>query len=320
LPPAVEVVIYDDVSPQIDEILSTIKPFLSKNPGFKLVINKTNLGYDKNLLNAILTASGEYVFLISDDDYVEFGTLNSVLDGLTLNPHPLSFVRFSELKSILSWAPPAFGSGRRDFGRETYFDSLAIFTNGSFLYNSILFSGLIFKKSEVIKIKEKLSPFLKSIYIQVAIFCLLAAKFGAKFKDGPGVVACGDGENGFGSNNGSIDNDREDLIDRSSIHSNLKFNRRLINVVEMLSADFGVTFMKVFFDEFNFRNFSGMRYARKMGRLDLIKYWNELGEVTKYRSIYHWIVFFIMLILPIAINSFLVDLSYKVSTIIRPGR
>jgi glycosyltransferase involved in cell wall biosynthesis len=318
LPDGVEVIIFDDASPRIEEIVESIENFIDINNGFKLVINKHNLGYDANLLNAVISASGDYVFLLSDDDFLEKGALLNVLRSLMSSPHPLSFVRFCEKYPGNLWMPPALGSGRRDFGRSLLFKSDNLFNNGSFIYNSILFSGLIFQKSQVFLIKDRLAPYLNSIYIQVAIFALLADKFGAQFIAGPGIVACADGQNGFGTNPNSID--ESDLIDRSCIHSNLKFNRRLIKVINLISSQIGLNFETAFFSEFNYRNFSGMRFARNMSRSNLVSYWNDLSEITKNRHIYHYFIFYLMWLLPNIVVKHSSNLFFRFSNFIKPGR
>lgn len=320
LPIGVKVEIYDDASPLINDICNTIAPFLSENPEFKISISNENIGYDANLLNSIVKSKSDYVMLLSDDDYLEAGCLNSILSSLLLKPMPISFVRYCDRDLSASWNPPPLGKGRRDFGRDMYFDGNYFVSNGSILYNSILFSGLIFKREEVCKLFDKLTNYDKSIYIQVAIFSYLTKEFGVNYIHGPGIIACADGINGFGTNSAS--NNNSDLIDRSTIHSNLKYNKRLIKVIDSIYLDLDLKsgFIYNFFSEFNFRNFSGMRYARKMGRSYLVEYWKDLGEVTRYRSPKHWAIFFTMFILPLSLNTALSNIAYKVASILRRGR
>lgn len=288
LPDDVELIIFDDKSPKIEEITDLLNPFLD-NKNIKLHINYNNFGYDKNLFNAILNSSGEYVFLLSDDDMLETDTLDNVKSFLSKNIIEVGFVSYIDNNSIAS-------KKYRYWISSIKFDENEINLNGSFIYNSILFSGLIFKKSSVNAISKKLEIFFDSIYIQVAIFAFLTSKFGAQYIHGPGVIVCSDGENGFGYNESS--NNDDDLRDRTTIHSNIVFNKRLIAVVDMLSNHLGPKFLHNFFIEYNFRNISGLRYARAISRNDLISYWNSLNLITRDRKFYHYVVYLIMLLLP----------------------
>lgn len=65
-----EIIITDDGSKE--DHFQTVKKFFD-NIGFKnyqLIKNKTNVGTVKNILNAVLVAKGEYVFLNSPGDYI----------------------------------------------------------------------------------------------------------------------------------------------------------------------------------------------------------------------------------------------------------
>jgi glycosyltransferase involved in cell wall biosynthesis len=319
LPPEVDVLISDDASPRIEEIKLKIKNLLLSNKNFYLYENKINLGYDANMYNVISLSRGEYVLLVSDDDFFEPHAIISIINSLYKYNSPVSFVRFIEkIDGNYEKMSENKVKNRRDFIDDKVFPPREILINGSYVYNSILFSGLIFKKSEVLKIHQSISPYFKSIYLQVVIFCILSKEYGSRFIAGPGVIVYGDGENGFGSNSSSADD--FDLKDRSSIHSNLKFNKRLLFVIDKLSIDLGSKFSTSFYKEFNFRNFSGMRIARNLSRKDLLNYWVELGSITKQRKIFHYAIFFLMLILPryiinIIVNSILILIYH-----FKPGR
>lgn len=86
LPELTEVVIVDDCSPQ--SVDSDIKRFQKKHPrmNLKYYRNKTNLGFDRNVLKVISAATGKYCWLLSNDDQVLSGSLKKVVNLITKHP------------------------------------------------------------------------------------------------------------------------------------------------------------------------------------------------------------------------------------------
>lgn len=319
LPNDVNVIVYDDCSPKLDSITKKICGILKDNGNITFTSNKNNVGYDVNLLNCIVSSNGKYVLLMSDDDWLESGALLNIRNTLYKQTVSVAFVRYCETNRLND------DNGNnikrtysRNFNSLVYFKPGSIVIDGSLLYNSILFSGLIFNRSLVCSLADNFHVYYNSIYIQVALFAIISNEYGSMFISGPGVVVGSDGDNGFGSNLASEHDG--DLSDRSTIHSNLKFNRRLINLVNELSKLFGDKYLLSFYKEFNLRNFSGMRYARNMSRSSLVSYWVELGTITRYRNIYHFIVYFIMLALPKHVVNSIVKLAVTFVRSIRSNR
>jgi GT2 family glycosyltransferase len=79
LPEGVEVIICDDKSPRLNDILSSIN-YLIDNEKIRFIINETNLGYDQNLFQVIELAYADHVLLLGDDDYLEPGAIDNVLN------------------------------------------------------------------------------------------------------------------------------------------------------------------------------------------------------------------------------------------------
>jgi glycosyltransferase involved in cell wall biosynthesis len=310
--------IFDDCSPKISEIEGQLFGLLSTQPMLKLVKGVSNLGYDANLLNSIINADGDFVFLLSDDDSLEVGALNSVVASLETSAEAVLFTRFVESLPDDRSNQTSTLRFRRSWSTNQRFEPEALTSNGSTIYNAILFSGLIFKKTTVASFNQTLSEYLHSIYIQVAIFALLTQKTGARYIAGPGVLLGGDGENGFGTNASSVGD--QDLADRSSIHSNLKYNKRLLKVIESLGSALGEPFIKSFYDEFNFRSISGMRHARNISRNDLLLYWKQLGEMTKFRKKRYFFIFLVIYLFPASLNTWLINTSARLVDLIRSKR
>ena len=124
----IELIIKDDCSPLISEIRQVCNDFRAKTHlSFYLHENPRNLGYDLNLLDAFNISSGRFVFLLSDDDYIETYLL----------PNLLSLLSSTHLNVIFM---PYWKDGVLERCEHFSYciNSIRI------IYNSILFSGLVF--------------------------------------------------------------------------------------------------------------------------------------------------------------------------------
>lgn len=310
LPKNVEVVICDDKSPKIIEIESIINPLIV-NKNIRFNSNKKNLGYDRNLFNVIECASSDYVLLLGDDDYLETGTIDNILNFIE-NAHNLecAFLRYRDENQIKLY---------RNFNKNIYFDSNTIKNDGSFIYNSILFSGLLFSKNSVINNKVYYSKYFNSIYIQVSIFIFLSSMYGTYFISGPGVVIGGDGESGFGFNESSIGLDVE-LKDRSSIISNLAYQKRLFDVIKKVEIDLKSNFYNTFIIEYKIRSVKAIFNSRIYGRKYLIEYWEKLNQL-QIKKIWHLKpIYFIAYISPLIFLKSLINILESIIIFIRKNK
>lgn len=80
----VEVLISDNCS--TDRTPEIIKEFQKKYSFIKYVRNKENIGSDRNFLQCMRMALGNYVILISDDDIIIDGAIETILTFLEENP------------------------------------------------------------------------------------------------------------------------------------------------------------------------------------------------------------------------------------------
>lgn len=245
----INIIIKDDCSPQIvliEELYIRYRELLNVN----LVLHKNpiNLGYDMNLLDSFNIGDSEYIFLLSNDDYIEADKISNFLDFINLKrPDGL----------ICSYKV----NGARQ--RVSPLDCDNGYT-ANLLYDSILFSGLVFKRN----IGKYILPyfeFLKNcIYSQVFLFALIK-KLNMniiKYSDDL-LILGGDGENFFGKNSSSIG--ENDLADRDSPLSCFRYQLRLLKVVNYIDAELHPGFCKIFTTE----------YSRRL-----------LGFLFKLRSLY----------------------------------
>jgi len=117
-----ELVVVDDNSQ--DGTYEVVKLFKQAHPELKIAIeqNKSNLGFDRNVLKVMSKARGEYAWLFGNDDKLLSGSVNKVLKIISLNKNSsLIHVNYSRYDDLLKkiTAKKMVGSIAKDI----YFDS-----------------------------------------------------------------------------------------------------------------------------------------------------------------------------------------------------
>ncbi len=85
LPDNSELILLDDAS--TDNSVETSAPFVQADPRFRIIVNKKNLGVERNLNYGVTLAKGEYIFPLAVDDLLQPGSIRALLDPLLDNPH-----------------------------------------------------------------------------------------------------------------------------------------------------------------------------------------------------------------------------------------
>lgn len=246
-----EVIVSEDCSPRRDEIKMVVENFVTSS-SYHVIFNSNeqNLGYDRNLGKLKSLASGTYIIYMSDDDAFVPGQLDKYLDYLSEKECPVCFQPFVGESGI-----------RRKYdGNQFYPASEA--TAAKHIYDSILFSGLTYKRDFIKDIDAE--PFLNSNYFQVYMFMTVAYKYGLHYYDSTLVNCIMDGENAYGISESSVKN--ADLANRKSVFSNIEFNKGLLWVISRFDNENGTECKKVFSDEYSIRTLPGMIRARKEGK------------------------------------------------------
>jgi glycosyltransferase involved in cell wall biosynthesis len=76
----IEIIVLDNASS--DKTLEVVEQAQQADPRIRYVRNDANLGLDGNIIKAIATASGNYVFLFSDDDVLLPGSEAAILSAI----------------------------------------------------------------------------------------------------------------------------------------------------------------------------------------------------------------------------------------------
>jgi len=264
-PSKLEVIISEDHSSLRGQIENMVLEYAkSSKYTINFNSNEVNLGYDRNLEKLISLAKGKYVIFMSDDDCFVENSLDKVLEFLGKEDEPFVYTPF-----ILS----------NKLVQRKYNNDIKIKKGSSrivkYLYDAILFSGLIFKHELVHNISAE--RFVNLNYFQIYLALYMFYNYGGYYLNVPMVNCIGDGENAYGHTELSQKNKL--LADRSSIYSNLEFHKGLIKVIKIFDADFQTEIFRGFQKEYSLRIYQGMSTARKTSRNDLSRYWEKLQSL-----------------------------------------
>lgn len=275
----IEIIVSEDCSPQKHQIENIVNDF-SKKSKYNVIFNSNekNLGYDRNLKKLQTLSSGEYIFYLSDDDIIIENTLDKLIDLIEISHHKYNLI-FSPF-----WYGP-INDVRRKHNSSFEINSGEM-SAAKYIYDSILFSGLVFKKDSVFDLDA--DKFKNLNYFQVYMFLHVINRYGAYYFDEMMINSISDGENAYGQVESSKTNSKEKnnyLADRNSIFSNLQFNKGLFTVIKMFDKDNNTSIFEKFSKEYSLRSFGGLCRARRYGIKIYKKYWKEMHELDINYSI-----------------------------------
>ena len=258
----IEILISEDHSPLSKEIAEAVHK-LSEDSVYNIrfTTNEVNLGYDMNLGAIIKKSRGKFIFFMSDDDAICDTCLDEIIPILQNDDsHGVFYAPFVYVKT-----------GKKDRNHGVNIDIPAGEQSASqYIYDSILFSGLIMRKEYVEGFDS--SRFKNYNYFQVYMFLQMIYKYGGIYLKTPSVMCIEDGENAYGLSESSGGN--AILANRKSIKSNLEFNKTLIKVIRMFDEEMNTNVMKSFAKQYSLHSYSGLSIARSEG----VKYFNEYWE------------------------------------------
>ncbi len=281
----IEILVSEDHSPLSNEIKAAVEEIKKESP-YKIIFssNEKNIGYDMNLGTIIQKSEGEYIFFLSDDDEIYGECLDEII----------SFLRINKNYGVL-YAPFVYSdSGKKDRNHEVNFEIVpGLESSKRYIYDSILFSGLIFKRDLVKKIDS--SRFKNMNYFQVYLFLTMLYKYGGYYFKTPSILCVGDGENAYGLSESSGGNSK--LADRTNVKSNLEFNRTLIEVIRMFDEDNKTDILSNFAKQYTLHSYTGLSIARSNGVKFFNEYWKILNSLNIKMGILSKVYYIILLIL-----------------------
>ncbi|SBS40425.1 Abequosyltransferase RfbV [Marinomonas spartinae] len=293
-----EVIIKDDNSPkfkELEEIFFSFKEGCFSN--FTLYKNSENLGYDRNLLDSFDVANGEYVFLLSDDDYIDGQKIEKVLSCIKSDKQDVYFTPYCSHDNV-------------KVNRNAIFSAKNIKNFPDLIYNSILFSGLVFSREKVLSLDLDKEFLGDCIYTQVYLSVLLVFNSGSYGLLPEGVLYLGgDGENFFGKNQSAKNSDV--LKDRANISANLNYQPFLINVIKRVSSETNLDIYRFFISQYKKRLYSYGLRARGMG-IDVFSqfFWGYVKSKSPFYFI-HFSFFCLLFLVPKKIALFVNEVGLR---------
>ena len=296
----VEIIVSEDCSPlskeigvKVEEIKKTCKYRLSFMP------NDHNLGYDGNLGAIIRKSSGKYVLLMSDDDAIYEGYLDMLIP----------FLKETKKEYGVLYAPFVYTTTKRkdrNYGKDLEIEK-GEESCKKHIYDSILFSGLIFRKEYVEGYDA--SRFLNMNYFQVYLFLKMLKNYGGYYFAHPSVWCVGDGENAYGLSESSGGN--ELLVNRKSVISNLEFNKTLIKVIKIFDQEESTNVYSSFEKQYSLHSYSGLSKARRMGKQYYREYWDKLNSLDVKLTPIVRFYYYLLLILGADMSDNITSLAKK---------
>jgi glycosyltransferase involved in cell wall biosynthesis len=273
----VEIIISEDCSPKKTEIRSLVEKIaLTSQFVIKFNSNEKNIGYDRNIKKLIDMASGEYILFITDDDKFSQGALDKLIRQLKKNSPGFLLTPFRHVKS---------GLVQRKYSNSHHI-ACGLKSVNKYLFDNILVSGLVFKRSLIPAYEE--TKLDKLIYTQVYIFCVIALRNEGEYLDVELIECIEDGENAYGK---SPSNLNKDLADRSKPISNLEFNKGLIQIVRMFDEDYNSSAHKRFSQEYSFRSWTGLSESKRISQNEMKNYFEKLAVLDIEYNFFPYIYF-----------------------------
>lgn len=144
----VDIIISDNAS--TDDTQEFAARIIKENPEIRYYRNSENLGFDGNFLKCFERARGQYVWLLSDDDILLPGAIESILMGLEKEPVCMHLNSSSVIKEspIVTGKPRFKIEGLKEYkDRNLFIEEIGIFCT--------FVSSLIFKTDLVKEIDNK---------------------------------------------------------------------------------------------------------------------------------------------------------------------
>ena len=198
--PEVEIIVVDDKS--TDDTFGVASQFKKKHPAFKIKVirNKRNLGFDKNVLKVVSQAKGRFCWLLGQDDKLLPGGIKAILKEIKKHPEVAliycNYKRYDHLlKKVTSEAMVSierkmtFADYNKFFFhrvRKSYFQYLGT--------NVITMSTDVVNKD----LWEKATPFCRKKIGHNFIHCFVIAKM---IRENPKIIYLGKPQLIYRSNN-----------------------------------------------------------------------------------------------------------------------
>lgn len=286
----VEIIIGDDCSPKKEEISEIVNIYKkSSKIQTTLLQHPVNIGYDGNFYCLTKKATGDYLLFVTDDDSLLPNSIDEIIETLKAMPTAVAFTPFFDRNQA-----QLCRVRNRSFVIERGISSVE-----RHLYDSILLSGLIFARSKIPAYQP--DQLFGLIYSQVYVFICIMYQYGGAYLNIPTIEYIGDGENGFGSNDGEECNPL--LADRAHYLSNIEYNKRLVRIINLFDERFGTNLFASISRKYSVRTITGFCYARSFGSDALKEYMISVQKVGFDLGIWPHVYYYLLRIFGVRVIS-----------------
>lgn len=284
----IEIVICEDNSPKRLEIRDVVDDFKSTSKfEVNYVENSINLGYDANIRNLIVTAKGEYVVFMGDDDVF-------VNEGL---PKFISFLKHnSQLGYILKTHYLIHHSGRKEIFK--YYPTTKFFEPGESTMNqlfrkSVLISGFCIKREFVSDVHT--DAFDGTLLYQLYLLAEVTLNHPSAFCDIPLTLQDENlrGKPLFGSSDSEKSLFTPGTI---TIENSVNFVKAFFKITNYIDAKYGTNSSEALKIDFSKYSYPLLSIQRHKGVKEFRRYFNLLKAIKINKTVHFYIYYYSLLL------------------------
>ncbi len=297
----IEVVICEDRSPNRINIREQVNVFKVKNPDLNLAYyeNDINYGYDRNLVELITKAKGDFIMFMGDDDFFVSGNLELYLDFIDKNQEISYFLR-----RYLVLHPNQIKEDFRYYTGHKYFEP----GKSSFLSlfrKSVFISGFTFKRASALNFYNT-NEFNGTLLYQLFICGELSLNYKTCYCDIP-ITQMDLGLRGTPEFGSSVNESSKYTPGTITFSNSINFMKSFIELSSYFDRKYKQNFSYEIKKDLSKYSFPILALHRNKGVKEFIRY-NEIlkKEININITFYYYIYFFSLLILNVPICNYFI--------------
>lgn len=277
----IEIVICEDKSPKRDEIREQVEQYkVSSNYNVNYIENEKNCGYDKNLRQCIMNATGEWIVFMGDDDTFIPGGVDNLLSFLHTHEN-IGYMLRSYQNLHVDGTVEKF----RYYGEDKFWDAgeeayLTLFRK------SVFISGFTFKREYAVE--GLTDQFDGTLLYQLYIMAEICMKHPSAYFSIPITQATDEGTPFFGTSEAE-----KDLYTPGSvtIDNSIRFMERFFIITGYMDEKYHIQSTEKVKMDISKYSYPILSIQRKRGRKDFQKYHKRLCEIGLNCSKYYYVYY-----------------------------
>ena len=301
-----EVVICEDYSKSRNEIREAIYRFKEESEiNIQYFENNENFGYDRNIIELLHKASGEFVLFMGDDDYFNEGVLKKYIDFLKKN-RDVGYV----LRSYLSRNPVGYTEEFRYLKNEKYFEPGV----DTVLFNfkrSVSLAGFTISREKALPYTDCAlieGTLLTQIYLMSEV-CLRYKSIYCPLLTAYAHQSYRDNEPKFGNS----EKEKARYVPGSiSQNNSINFTKSYFEIAQFLESRNNIKIEKLIRRELSKYSYPFLSIQRNQGFLNYLSYTRKLEKECNLNITWHYYFYkFSLLIFGERLPSFMIFLVKK---------